>query len=78
MATSASEPFGAAEKIMPPERDALEPKVIEACERLRWWWRTGVVSGKSPACPPTPRVEIEAGVVIILLGDALLGQQDVE
>jgi len=39
---------------------------------------TGVVSGKSPACPPTPRVEIEAGVVITLLGDALLDQQDVD
>jgi hypothetical protein len=37
-----------------------------------------VVSGMSSACHPTPRVEIEAGVMTPLFGDALLGEQDVE
>ena len=55
--------FSAAKKIMPSEKNALGPKVIEACECLRRWWRTGMVLGRSPAYPPTPKVEIEAKVV---------------
>ena len=37
-----------------------------------------MVSGRSPACPSTPRVDIEAGFVTTLFGDALLDEQDVE
>ena len=77
MATECERVLSAAKRILTPERNALGSKVIEACECLRWWWRTGVVSGRSPACPPTPRAEIEAGVVTTLLGNAL-GEQDVE
>jgi hypothetical protein len=78
MATECERVFSAAKRTLSPDRNALGPEVIEACECLRWWWRTGVVSGRSPACSPTPRAEIEAGVVTALLGDALLGEQDVE
>jgi len=78
MATKCERVFSAAKMILPPEGNALGPMIIEACECLRWWWRTGVVSGASPACPLTPRAEIEARVVTTLLGDALVDEQDVE
>lgn len=35
MATECEGVFSAAKRILPPDRNALEPKVIEACECLR-------------------------------------------
>jgi hypothetical protein len=49
--------------------------VREACECLRWWRRSGVVSGKVAVVPIASRVQIEAWIVATLLGD--LGE-DVE
>jgi hypothetical protein len=36
-----------------------------------------MVSGMLLACHPIPRVEAESGVMTALLGDSLLGEQDV-
>ena len=49
MAAECERVFSAAKVILSPERNALSPKIIEACECLRWWWRTDVISGASPA-----------------------------
>jgi hAT family C-terminal dimerisation region len=76
MATECERVFSAAKQTLSPERNALGPKVIEACECLRWWWRTGVVLGRPPASTMMPRDEIEARVVTTLLGNGLLGGDD--
>jgi hAT family C-terminal dimerisation region len=75
MATQCERVFSAARRTLTPERNALGLKVLEACECLRWWWRSGVISGKVAAVPNTPRSEIEAQSVNALLGDL---RQDVE
>lgn len=49
-----------AKQILLSERNALGLRMIETCECLRWWWRTGVVVGKMPASAMIPRVEVEA------------------
>ena len=61
-----------------PEGNALGLKILEACECLRWWWRSGVVTGRLTTGPMTPRVQIEAQFVTALLGDAALDEEDVE
>jgi hypothetical protein len=58
-----------------PERNALGPQIIEACECLRWWWRNGVVTGMVLVCPMTPRVEVEAQIMTVLIGDGALGEE---
>jgi hypothetical protein len=68
MATQCERVFSAARRTLTPERNALGLKVLEACECLRWWWRSGVVSGKAAVVPMTPRAQIEAQVVTTLLG----------
>lgn len=60
IATECERVFSAAKQILSSERNALGPRMIEACECLRWWWRTGVVVGKMPASAMIPRVEVEA------------------
>ena len=75
MATQCERVFSAARRTLTPERNALGLKVLEACECLRWWWRSGVISGKVAAVPNTPRSEIEAEFVNALLGNP---RQDVE
>jgi hypothetical protein len=76
MATECERVFSAAKQTLSPERNALGPKMIEACECLRWWWRTGVIGGKPPASAMIPRVEAEARVLTALLRNALLGDGD--
>jgi hypothetical protein len=68
MATQCKRVFSAARRTLTPERNALGLNVLEACECLRWWWRSGVVSGKAAVVPMTPRAQIEAQVVTTLLG----------
>jgi hypothetical protein len=76
MATECERVFSAAKQTISPERNALGPKTIEACECLRWWWRTGVVVGKPPVSAMAPRVEAEARIVTKLLGNCFLGDDD--
>jgi hypothetical protein len=42
-------------------------EVLEACQCLWCWWRSGVINGKV-AVVPTSRVQIKAQVVATLLG----------
>jgi hypothetical protein len=66
MVTECERVFSAA-KDLATQEECL--RLIEACECLLGGGGQ-VVSVRSPACPPTLRVEIEAGVVTTLLGDA--------
>jgi hypothetical protein len=66
--------FSVARRTLTPERNALRPQIIEACECLRWW-RNGVVTGRVLACAMTPRVEIEAQMMTALIGDSALGEE---
>jgi hypothetical protein len=75
MATQCERVFSAARRTLTPERNALGPQIIEACECLRWWWRNGVVTGRASTCPMTPRVEIEAQITTALIGDGALGEE---
>jgi hypothetical protein len=68
MATQCEQVFSAVRRTLTPGRDALGLKVLEACECLRWCWRSGVVSGKAAVVPMTPRAHIEAHIVTNLLG----------
>jgi hAT family C-terminal dimerisation region len=61
--------FSAARRTLTLERNVLGLKVLKACECLRWWWRSGVISGKVTVVPNIPRSEIEAQFVNALLGD---------
>ena len=70
--------FSAARRTLTPERNALGLKILEAYECLRWWWRSGIVTGRLTAGPMTPRVQVEAQFVTALLGDAALAEEDVE
>jgi hAT family C-terminal dimerisation region len=75
MATQCERVFSAARRTLTPERNALGLKILEACECLRWWWRSGVVSGKVAVVPIASRVQIEAQIVATLLGDL---EEDIE
>ena len=68
MATQCERVFSAARRTLTPKRNALGLKVLQACEYLRWWWRSGVVNGKTAMVPMTSRAQIEAQVVTTLLG----------
>jgi hypothetical protein len=50
-------------------------KILEACERLRWWWKNVVIV---IACPIIVRVQIEPQFVTVLLDDAGVVEEDVE
>jgi hypothetical protein len=78
MATQCERVFSAARRTLTPERNGLGLKVLEACECLRWWWRNGVVTGAVTGCPIVPRAQIEAQLIVALLGDAALLEDDVE
>ena len=75
MATQYELVFSAARRTLTPKRNAPGLKVLEACECLRWWWRSGVISRKVAADPNTPRSEIEVQSINALLGDL---RQDIE
>jgi hypothetical protein len=60
-------------------------KILETYEYLRWWWwrrrrrrRTGLVTGAVTECPMSPRAQVEAQLIIALLGDAALVEDGVE
>jgi hypothetical protein len=78
MATQCERVFRAARRALTPERNALGLKILEAYERLRWWWRNRVVTEIVTACPTTTRVQIEAQLVTALLGDAGAVEEDVD
>ena len=65
------------EEDLRPERNALGPKIIEACECLRWWWRNGVLTGLPTVTPRPSRAEVEARTVS-LLEDTAIGDDDPE
>jgi hypothetical protein len=54
MATQYKQVFSAARRTLTPERNALGLKVLEACECLRWWWRSRVVTGDSDRISSSP------------------------
>jgi hAT family C-terminal dimerisation region len=68
MATQCERVFSAARRTLTPERIALGLKILEACGCLRWWWRSGVVSGRAAVVPIASRVQVEAQIVATLAG----------
>jgi len=63
-------------RTLTPERNALGVKILEACECLRWWWRTGVISGTPPVTQIPTRTQVEDRVVTALLGDVAIGDDE--
>ena len=79
MATQCERVFSAAKRTLTPERNALGLNILEACECLRWWWTSGVVTGTAMVCPIATRVQTEAQLVTaLLLGDAGTVEEDVD
>jgi hypothetical protein len=76
MTTGCERVVNAAKQALRPERNRLGPRIIEACECLRWWWRNGAITGHPVAKPKATRVQIEADLVNALLGDAALSDED--
>jgi len=76
MATQCERVFSAARRTLTPERNALGVKVLEACECLRWWWRTGVISGTPTVTQIPTRTQVEDQVVTALLGDVAVGDDE--
>ena len=51
-------------------------KVLEACEYLRWWWRTGVISGTPTVTQIPTRAQVEDRVVAAFVGDVAVGDDE--
>ena len=78
MATQYERVFSAVRRTLTPERNALGPKIIEAYECLRWWWKNGLVTRAVTGYPNPPRAQIEAQIITALLGNAALVVDNVE